>query len=294
MSDPASTPTQPAPLAHGHSHAHGAHGHSHGGVKQFDVKVLVDSFAACAERKHDLPIDIFVTGCDEVCVRGGRAAPRVAQGRDDASHPTPPSPPFRKKIVSTLHAAFGIAAADISEKCEVLVKRRVELEKLGVKRGVEPSIPADTPLPPAPLPDAGPVRLTCQYVCLREIADGKADSNSWSYVSGARSLLRLMWFLDFVYVLIDNICNTPGIDLSECAKRAYVEALHNRHPWVIRTAIYTAIKFLPTREKFVATLADGEEHDAFIARFRCFLLSVDIVRKELWSFYKLNKIDALP
>lgn len=26
--------------------------------------------------------------------------------------------------------------------------------------------------------------------------------NDWTYVSGARSLLRLMWFLDFVFVLL--------------------------------------------------------------------------------------------
>jgi predicted branched-subunit amino acid permease len=44
-----------------------------------------------------------------------------------------------------------------------------------------------------------------------QIAKNIANSNNSHYVSGARSLLRLMWFLDYVGTLLGNLLAHPEV-----------------------------------------------------------------------------------
>jgi hypothetical protein len=122
----------------------------------------------------------------------------------------------------TLGSAFGIAAADITEKCEVLNKRLGELRARAEKEGgVAPALKTGAQ------PDVADkrVRLTLQFLVQSEMDKKVERSNSWSYVSGARSLLRLMWFLDFIHALIGNLINEPAMELGECARKVRPAAL---------------------------------------------------------------------
>ena len=61
---------------------------------KFDASRLVSLFQQCAATYTDIPIQPFIEGCLEI-----------------------------RKIVGVLGSAFGIAANDISQKCEVLGQR---------------------------------------------------------------------------------------------------------------------------------------------------------------------------
>ena len=57
------------------------------------------------------------------------------------------------------------------------------------------------------------------------------------YESTARTVLRLMWFLDFFYALIENLNKNEKWSLGSCCQGAYDEALGPHHPMTIRMAV---------------------------------------------------------
>lgn len=163
---------------------------------RFDALRLVALFQTCAATPTDVPIVEFVEGCLEV-----------------------------RKIVALLGAGFSIAGNDIAEKCAVLRARLAELQAAGAARGVAP------PLPPgaAADPSDGRVRLTLQFLVASEAAAGTAASNSAAYVSGARSILRLLWLLDFVTALLGGLLQDPSAALPAVARAAYRQTLEPHH-----------------------------------------------------------------
>jgi len=102
--------------------------------KHFDPTRLVERFTVCDASRDDIPIVAFVDGCQEikkiVCensqnLRGQHtSAPEVAPSRHGYTN-TPPRPLHATSRAVTLGSAFGIAAADIDEKCGVLRTRCV-------------------------------------------------------------------------------------------------------------------------------------------------------------------------
>ncbi len=87
------------------------------------------------------------------------------------------------------------------------------------------------------------------------MARGVAARFDWSYVSGARSLLRLMWFLDFVYHLLRHLLDNPAATLRDSATVAYDTALAPHHPWLLRKTIAAALMVLPPKATFLKCVA---------------------------------------
>lgn len=122
---------------------------------------------------------------------------------------------------------------------------------------------------------------------------GVEKQNAGTYVSGARSLLRLMWFLDFLAVLI-RLLLEDALELKECAQKAYDEALAPHHPWVLRTTIGAAMYFLPYKAVFWKNLAGSDDLTVVKPKMREFLEEMEPVRAELWRFYNEHKLTGLP
>jgi hypothetical protein len=120
--------------------------------------------------------------------------------------------------------------------------------------------------------------------------------NAGKYVSGARSLLRLMWFMDFLSVLITHLLEDTK-ELKEMASDAYDKALGPHHPWLVRSGIHAAMYFCPSKATFwknllaESTVADPARIKTILASF---LEQMEPVRKQLWDFYRANKLDDLP
>lgn len=139
-------------------------------------------------------------------------------------------------------------------------------------------------------------RATLQYMVLWEVDRKVEKLNAGKYISGARSLLRLMWFMDFLGVLITHLTEDTK-ELKEMASDAYDKALGPHHPWLVRKGIQAAMLFCPGKAKFWSTLL-AESTVADPARIKGtlveFLAQMEPVRKGLWDFYRANKLDELP
>lgn len=56
------------------------------------------------------------------------------------------------------------------------------------------------------------------------------------YHCASRTVLRLLWFLDFIYEIINEVYEDREKELSKICRESYNKALAHHHPWYIRTA----------------------------------------------------------
>lgn len=113
--------------------------------------------------------------------------------------------------------------------------------------------------------------------------------------SVARTLLRLMWFLNFLQAIILNLTTDKSSKLSAITQRAYDEALAPHHPWPVRLGAAIGIKTVPRRTVFVSNLLGPgrteEEYDSLLKAIADHTLPL---RNALWSFYETNSLTGLP
>ena len=64
----------------------------------------------------------------------------------------------------------------------------------------------------------------------------KKGTQYYSYVSGCRTMVRLSWFLHFLYKIFKNLLNTSD-PFSSCIKNAYNDVLAPHHPWLVRKSV---------------------------------------------------------
>ena len=166
-----------------------------------DPDILLSAFSECRASTGDVPLAALAAGMDQL-----------------------------RRIVLTLGSAFGIASSDITEKVETLNARIQDIKTCG--RTLQPPI-AGAKVAPAYDPTTARATVQCaSLACCRappERAAGgphhrvplpvpsllpppPADLVQWEierkvtemhdkkYTSGARSILRLMWFMDFLQV----------------------------------------------------------------------------------------------
>lgn len=148
-----------------------------------------------------------------------------------------------------------------------------------------------------------------------EIIRGKFSSTQWSglqemvreeirlgverehgdHPSTARTLLRLMWFLNFLQSIISNLITDKASKLSAITQHAYDESLAPHHPWPVRLGAAIGIKTVPKRTAFVAHLfGEGRseaEYDAMLGQIAQGTLPL---RNALWGFYESNRLTGLP
>jgi hypothetical protein len=65
------------------------------------------------------------------------------------------------------------------------------------------------------------------------------------YESTARTVLRLMWFLDFVYFMMNGLIEDKNKSLSSICQNAYNKSLYDNHPAHIVLAFKAGILLIP-------------------------------------------------
>jgi len=116
-----------------------------------------------------------------------------------------------------------------------------------------------------------------------------------NYDSTTRTVLRLMWFFDFITALVGNMEGDRQMKIAECSKKAYDVALGPHHPLPIRMAAKVALNFTPSRETFMkglfpANLSEEEKYQAFK---EC-LDTIAPIRTFLWDYYREHNLDNMP
>ncbi len=76
----------------------------------------------------------------------------------------------------------------------------------------------------------------------------KKNSPYYTYTSGTRTLLRLSWFLNFVYNIFNNMTETND-PFNTCVTNAYDTVLAPHHPWLVRKGAGLALSFAPRDRK---------------------------------------------
>lgn len=119
--------------------------------------------------------------------------------------------------------------------------------------------------------------------------------------SCSRTLLRLMWALNFSDYLLDGLGKTsdPKSVLAESDRtlkwavaRAYDVALAEHHSWAIRRSVKTACTLLPSKEAFMDRLGIGlEKSEEFISRLA---VSLSPLVERMYKFYEERDLLGLP
>lgn len=117
--------------------------------------------------------------------------------------------------------------------------------------------------------------------------------NSSKYVSGARSTLRLMWFLDFLCAFITRLLEDKE-ELRDSASAAYDEALAPHHPWLVRKTVQGAMYFVPHKATFWRNLAGTDDRSVIVPLMAAALEKMQILRQQLWAYYGEHKLTDLP
>eukprot|EP00301_Raphidiophrys_heterophryoidea_P015660 c2442_g1_i1.p1 GENE.c2442_g1_i1~~c2442_g1_i1.p1 ORF type:complete len:229 (+),score=48.08 c2442_g1_i1:35-688(+) len=123
-----------------------------------------------------------------------------------------------------------------------------------------------------------------------QLNEGKSPAHG--RVAACRGVLRLMWFWDFVNELFLNILVQPPMKFDAAASKAYEATLSPRHAWVVRTTVYMAMSFVPTREAFFSSLdlPDNDETGTKISAMQQKMLEI---QQQLWSLFRENKMEDL-
>lgn len=74
----------------------------------------------------------------------------------------------------------------------------------------------------------------------------KKGSIYYTYESGTRTMLRLSWFLNFLFETFRNMINTQD-PFNTCIRKAYDKVLAPHHSWLIRKTVGVALSFAPSK-----------------------------------------------
>jgi hypothetical protein len=116
----------------------------------------------------------------------------------------------------------------------------------------------------------------------------------YKYTSTSRTNLRLMWFMDMIWELINNLLNTPDKKLSKCGKEAYETALAHHHPFAVRTAAKVGFMTISGRDGFVGKFTESKDKKEQIDRLEGLRDGIKIVKTHLWKFYEEKELTKLP
>jgi hypothetical protein len=127
-----------------------------------------------------------------------------------------------------------------------------------------------------------------------EVSRGVEKENSSKKASTARTVLRLLWFFDFLREMISNLVTHREFSLEKCCRKAYKRALAPHHPWAVRVAAKLGIKTVPNKEEYMNRLLGNIGYDQQIQVFQSMMDESVAIRETLWKFYHDNGLTNLP
>lgn len=127
-----------------------------------------------------------------------------------------------------------------------------------------------------------------------EVSRGVEKEKSKKKASTARTVLRLLWFFDFLREMITFLINQPELSLEKSCRKAYKKALAPHHPWAVRVAAKLGIKTVPRKEEYMSRLCGNISYDRQIEVFQSMMNESSAIRETLWKFYIDNRLTDLP
>lgn len=116
--------------------------------------------------------------------------------------------------------------------------------------------------------------------------------------SGARTILRLHWAMEFLSNLMLNLSKlSEDAETAPAAREAYSNTMAKHHPWTIRTIASFAMRTLPHKKTLVESVL-GKDHIVSEADTNEKMLRLANATENLFNvvdkFYEENKIKDLP
>jgi len=110
-----------------------------------------------------------------------------------------------------------------------------------------------------------------------------------------RTLLRLMWFLDFVAAFLSKLGENTSASVTFVAREAYNEKLAPNHPWIVRKAASASMALCPSRDSLMKSISlngttpSEEQCEILISTGNEMKKTLD----KLWAYYTSNEITKL-
>lgn len=116
------------------------------------------------------------------------------------------------------------------------------------------------------------------------------------YISGARTMLRMMWFMDYLHSMFSQMKSSPEKKMSVICLEAYNVAFGEKHAFIVRQGAKLGMKTAPNRTnigKYLTNKDDcsSEEVDKIA---NSIAESIFPVKEKLWKIYRDNGYDTLP
>ncbi|KAJ7353920.1 hypothetical protein OS493_031367 [Desmophyllum pertusum] len=129
---------------------------------------------------------------------------------------------------------------------------------------------------------------TLQGIVESEIEEGTTKEKN----SATDALLWLKRAMQFIIVFLEEVLKGEP-DLVKCAKKAYEGSLKKFHGWIVQGIFSLAMKAVPYRKDFIASLGRGKaDEETVLKEMKDFLdlLSANINTVE--QFYHKNDLDS--
>lgn len=116
------------------------------------------------------------------------------------------------------------------------------------------------------------------------------------YISGTRTFLRLLWFMEYLIHIFRKFENVDKKHLKDILKDAYNEVLAPRHKWIVRQAVGMALAFSGSSKREALKIIFGYEE--FTEEAKNKIKEVADKLESVWnagnSFYAQKEILKLP
>jgi len=177
------------------------------------------------------------------------------------------------KLMAGLGKAFEFAGSDMNDKLSIMGKRCAETA-------------ADAKVPTS--------EVTLQMMIEREIKM-KTTHNGKKAAGATRTIVRLLWFLDFIGVLLMKLANEPKTALPTILSATYEETLGPRHVWVLRRIIRAGMGMVPEKKVFIAKLGlEGVPEAEQSEKMKSWAKTVDSVRADMWKYINAKGLGDVP
>ena len=183
------------------------------------------------------------------------------------------------KFFKDISSALSMGFSDITEKCELMRKRFNEY------------------------PDANSIQDLCKKEIELDIYKLNGDNNKSlghyndeysNYISGCRTFLRLLWFLEYLIDIFENIVKCEGNEkIKKILGDSYNKVLAPHHGFLVRKAVGLALSFSNAGNvSDIVKLILG--YDNFNDESKTLLKETNCLMKKIWNggneFYKENNL----